>query len=133
MMNCVGNHILQEFNTLFLTRFRTYKIATPPLTKTKTCLKQINNCRKVPLQVNFLDDDIWHLQRDDYLEADVVPVSACAPVQVVDDALEAGALARVALVVKHGVQHPSEQLERMDEKMSFYTVVEKPWGTLLIG
>jgi hypothetical protein len=25
---------LQEFNTLFLTRFRTYKIATPPQTKT---------------------------------------------------------------------------------------------------
>jgi hypothetical protein len=25
--------ILQEFNTLFLTRFRTYKIATPPRTK----------------------------------------------------------------------------------------------------
>jgi hypothetical protein len=24
---------LQEFNTLFLTRFRTYKIATPPQTK----------------------------------------------------------------------------------------------------
>jgi hypothetical protein len=27
-------HILQEFNTLFLTRFRTYKIATPPQGKT---------------------------------------------------------------------------------------------------
>ncbi len=27
--SCVGGHILQEFNTLFLTRFRTYKIATP--------------------------------------------------------------------------------------------------------
>ncbi len=26
--------ILQEFNILFLTRFRTYKIATPPQTKT---------------------------------------------------------------------------------------------------
>ncbi len=31
---CVGDHILQEFNTLFLTRFRTYKIALPPQTKT---------------------------------------------------------------------------------------------------
>jgi hypothetical protein len=27
------DHILQEFYTLFLTRFRTYKIASPPLTK----------------------------------------------------------------------------------------------------
>ncbi len=30
---CVIDHILLEFNTLFLTRFRTYKIATPPQTK----------------------------------------------------------------------------------------------------
>ncbi len=29
----VGYHILQEFNTLYLTRFRTYKIARPPQTK----------------------------------------------------------------------------------------------------
>ncbi len=28
-----NNHILQEFYTLFLTRFRTYKIASPPQTK----------------------------------------------------------------------------------------------------
>jgi len=26
VLNCVGEHILKEFNTLFLTRFRTYKI-----------------------------------------------------------------------------------------------------------
>jgi hypothetical protein len=31
VLNFVGDHILQEFNTLFLTIFRTYKIATPPL------------------------------------------------------------------------------------------------------
>jgi hypothetical protein len=30
----VGDHILQEFNTLYLTRIRTYKIARPPQTKT---------------------------------------------------------------------------------------------------
>jgi hypothetical protein len=30
---CCRPYILQEFNTLFLTRFRTYKIATPPQTK----------------------------------------------------------------------------------------------------
>ncbi len=29
VLSCVVDHILQEFNTLFLTRFRTYKIATP--------------------------------------------------------------------------------------------------------
>jgi hypothetical protein len=30
MLSPVGDHILQEFNTLYLTKFRTYKIATPP-------------------------------------------------------------------------------------------------------
>ncbi len=34
LLGCVVDHILQEFNTLFLTRFRTYKTATPPQTKT---------------------------------------------------------------------------------------------------
>jgi hypothetical protein len=33
VMSCVIDHTQQEFNTLFLTRFRTYKIATPPQTK----------------------------------------------------------------------------------------------------
>jgi hypothetical protein len=33
VLSCVIDHILQKFNTLFLTRFRTYKIATPPHTK----------------------------------------------------------------------------------------------------
>ncbi len=33
VLSCVVHHILQEFNTLFLTRFRTYKIATQPQTK----------------------------------------------------------------------------------------------------
>ncbi len=33
VLSCVVNHILQEFSTLFLTRFRTYKIASPPQTK----------------------------------------------------------------------------------------------------
>ncbi len=31
-LKCTVDHILQEFYTLFLTRFRTYKIASPPLT-----------------------------------------------------------------------------------------------------
>ncbi len=33
VLNCPVDHILQEFYTLFLTRFRTYKIASPPQTK----------------------------------------------------------------------------------------------------
>jgi hypothetical protein len=33
VFNCVVDHILQEIYTLFLTRFRTYKIASPPQTK----------------------------------------------------------------------------------------------------
>jgi hypothetical protein len=60
VMGPVGDHILQEFNTLYLTRFKTYKIARPTETKTQEGrgLRQINTCRKVPLQINFLDDDI---------------------------------------------------------------------------
>jgi hypothetical protein len=56
VLSCVGDHILQEFNTLFLTRFRTYKIAlTPRKQKPRRGggLRQINTCRKVPLQVIF--------------------------------------------------------------------------------
>ncbi len=33
VLKCTVDHILQEFNALFLTRFRTYKIASPPQTK----------------------------------------------------------------------------------------------------
>jgi hypothetical protein len=33
-LSCVGNCIMHVVNTLFLTRFRTYKIDTPPQTKT---------------------------------------------------------------------------------------------------
>jgi hypothetical protein len=33
VLKCTVDHILQEFHTLFLTRFRTYKIASPPQTK----------------------------------------------------------------------------------------------------
>ncbi len=34
VLSYVGDHILQGFSTLYLTRFRTYKIARPPQTKT---------------------------------------------------------------------------------------------------
>ncbi len=56
MLSSVRDHILQEFNTtLYLTRFRTYKIARPTQTKPRRGggLRQINTCRKVPLHVNF--------------------------------------------------------------------------------
>jgi hypothetical protein len=33
VLKCTVDHILQEFYTLFLTRIRTYKIASPPQTK----------------------------------------------------------------------------------------------------
>jgi hypothetical protein len=33
VLNCAVNHILQEFYTLFPTKLRTYKIASPPQTK----------------------------------------------------------------------------------------------------
>ncbi len=36
VFSCVVDHILQAFNTLVLTIFRTYKIVTPPQTKTRT-------------------------------------------------------------------------------------------------
>jgi len=41
MLNCALEHILREFNTLFLTRFRTYKIASP--TRTKWPVKTTGN------------------------------------------------------------------------------------------
>ncbi len=34
VLSCVGDHILQEFNTMYKNRFRTYKFALPPQTKT---------------------------------------------------------------------------------------------------
>jgi hypothetical protein len=56
-------HILLDFNTLYLTRFRNYKIATQHQTKILEGkgpqIHKINTCRKVPLQVYFLDDDIF--------------------------------------------------------------------------
>jgi hypothetical protein len=60
MLSPVGDHILQEFKTLYMTSFRTYKIARPSIAR-RGPLRQINTCRKVPLQVNFLDEDILAL------------------------------------------------------------------------
>jgi hypothetical protein len=36
VLSSVGDYNLHEFNTLYLTRFRTYNIARPPQTKDKT-------------------------------------------------------------------------------------------------
>jgi hypothetical protein len=46
----------KEFNTLYLTRFRAYKIARPPPNKKPRRggeLKQRNTCRKVPFTDKF--------------------------------------------------------------------------------
>jgi hypothetical protein len=55
VLSCVGDHILQEFNTLFLTRFGTYKLLYHHKQRPRRGggLRQINPCRKVPLQVNL--------------------------------------------------------------------------------
>jgi hypothetical protein len=61
-----GEH-LQEFYTVYLTRFRTYKIGFTTPNKNlggKGFLRQINTCRQIPLQVNFLRKDdlrVWCL------------------------------------------------------------------------
>ncbi len=46
----VGDHILQEFNTLYLTRYTTYKIARPP---NKNLGGEWASCCKVPSKVNL--------------------------------------------------------------------------------
>jgi hypothetical protein len=48
----VGDHILQKFNTLYLTRFRTYKIARTTQTRGGG-LRQIKTCHLSPLQINL--------------------------------------------------------------------------------
>ncbi len=55
VLSLVGDYILQEFNTLYMTRFRTYKLLDPPKQKPRRWvgLRKINTCHKVPLQVNF--------------------------------------------------------------------------------
>jgi hypothetical protein len=64
MLSCVGDHILQEFNTLFLTRFRTYKIDTPLQQKPRRGgdFRQRSTWGKVPLQVNIFTFGITFYQ-----------------------------------------------------------------------
>jgi hypothetical protein len=54
VLSCVGDHILQELKTLYLTRFRTYKIARPPQTKTlgDRGPQTDKNLPQLPLQAN---------------------------------------------------------------------------------
>jgi hypothetical protein len=47
----VGDHLLQEFNTMYLTRFRTYKFARPP---------QRGEERGPQTSQYFLDNNVWH-------------------------------------------------------------------------
>jgi hypothetical protein len=56
VLSPVGDHILQEFNTLYLPDSEPTKLLDHPKQKSWRggCLRQINICRKVPLQANFL-------------------------------------------------------------------------------
>jgi hypothetical protein len=60
VLSPVRDHILQEFKLTLCISQDSDKIATPPKQKSRRGggLRQINTCGKVPLQVNFLDDDI---------------------------------------------------------------------------
>jgi hypothetical protein len=55
LLSPVGDHILQKFNTLYLTRFRNSKLPDHPKRKPRRVegLGQIITCRKVPLQINI--------------------------------------------------------------------------------
>ncbi len=56
MLSRVGDHILQEFYTMYVTRFRAYKIAYSPQDKKSRRgggLKQITSGPKVLMQVTF--------------------------------------------------------------------------------
>ncbi len=59
MSICVGDHILQEFNTLFLTRFMTYKIVTPNKNIGREGADK--HLPQSPFTESiFLENDIWH-------------------------------------------------------------------------
>jgi hypothetical protein len=60
VLSPVGDHILQEFDTLNPPDSEPTKLLHHPKQKPMSGggIRQINSCRKVPLQVNFLDDDI---------------------------------------------------------------------------
>ncbi len=61
----VADHILQEFKYSLSDQIEPTKLLDHPKQKPMMGggLRQVNSCRKVPLQVNFLDDGIllWHL------------------------------------------------------------------------
>jgi len=61
MLSPVGGYILQEFDTLYLTIFRTYKIARPPQKPTRGGGSQTD--KYLAQSPNFSNDDIllWRL------------------------------------------------------------------------
>ncbi len=59
MLSPLGDQILQEFNTLFLTEFRAYKFARPPKKNVGEEGPQTDkNLPQSPFTGQFLDDDI---------------------------------------------------------------------------
>jgi hypothetical protein len=65
MLSPAGDHILQEFNTLYLTRFRTYKIARPPTQTPRRGggVRQIKHLTQSPYTGQFFKDNtlLWCL------------------------------------------------------------------------
>ncbi len=59
MLNCAVDHILEEFYTLFLTRFRTYKIASRPQTKEMTSKDDIKGLMSLKFLRPWLFPSSW--------------------------------------------------------------------------
>ncbi len=51
VLSCVGDHIPQEFNTIYLTRFRTYKTVLP--LSNKKLVRQIKHLPQRPFTGKF--------------------------------------------------------------------------------
>jgi hypothetical protein len=61
VLSCTVDHILQEFYTLFLTRYRTYKIASPPQTKmsSKDDIKGLIGVFKIPSSMHCIKSKLY--------------------------------------------------------------------------
>jgi len=60
LLSPVGDHILQELNSLYLTRFRTYKIARPPKQKPRRGRGlSLSDRKKITPAANFLYKSIF--------------------------------------------------------------------------
>jgi hypothetical protein len=62
VLSCVGDHSLQEFNILFdqIQNLRNCYNTPNEKPRRRGVRRQINTFRRVPFQVNFLENDIWH-------------------------------------------------------------------------